>query len=107
LGGLSIPAVQARGDSASRAAVVELLATLQQRGVGAGHAVPAAERGGRCPLRLAGVAVGHRGGDAHRRADRVEQLRQALALLVVEPAVADRSAQRTDLAVGCGDAAMI
>jgi len=86
--------------------VVELLATLQQRGVGAGHAVPAAERGGRCPLRLAGVSGGHRGCDAHRRADRVEQLRQALALLVVEPAVADTAGEPSYLGVR-GDPAMI
>jgi hypothetical protein len=82
------------------------LATLQQRGVSTGHGVPAAERGGRCPLRLAGVAGGHRGGDAHRRADRVEQLRQLLALLVVEPAVADTAGEPSYLGV-CGDAAMI
>jgi len=47
-----------------------------------------AEAGGRCPL-LVRVAGRHRGGDAHRRADRIEQLRQALALLVIEPATAD------------------
>jgi hypothetical protein len=85
-----IPTRYALGQPHLAAAVADSLqlATLQQRRIGAGHGVSMAEAGGRCPL-LVRVAGRHRGGDAHRRADRIEQLRQALALLVIEPATAD------------------